>query len=150
MSARIAELVFRFRYPLCAAIVIGFVALIPLANLTAIDNDINTWVSKDDPVYQAYERFRDEFGGQRTLLIALQSERLFTPDALAFIREITNDIERVDTVERVQSLATANIVSSLAPEDADGEEGGIEVRSLLDDELDRAAAERVRDRALAD
>ena len=150
MSARIAELIFRFRYALSALIVVGFLALLPLTNLTAIDNDINTWISQDDAVYQTYERFRKEFGGQRTLLIALQSDRLFTPEALAFIREVTGDIERVDTVQRVQSMATANVVTALPADAATGDEGGIEVRPLLDDELDRAAAASVRNRALAD
>jgi predicted RND superfamily exporter protein len=150
VSARIAEIIFRFRHPLCAAIVVGFLALLPLTNLTGIDNDLNTWISEDDPIYRTYERFRREFGGQRTLLIALQSDRLFTPDALAFIREVTEDIERVDTVQRVQSLATANVVTALPSGAANGEDGGIEVRPLLDDDTDDAGAERVRERALGD
>jgi uncharacterized protein len=149
MSARLAELIFRFKYPLCAFIVAGFVALAPLFNFTDIDNEISMWISKDDPVYQTYERFREEFGGQRTLLIALRSDRLFTPASLEFIREVTGDIERVDTVERVRSLSTANIVRSL-PE-TPGDDGGIEVQPLIDDDLDEpGAAERVRRLALDD
>jgi predicted RND superfamily exporter protein len=148
-SAHLAEVIFRLRFPLCAVIIAGFVALAPLTNFTEIDNDISMWISKDDPVYQAYERFRTEFGGQRTLLIALRSDRLFTPASLAFIRGVTEDIERVETVERVQSLSTANVVRSL-PETAGGD-GGIEVRPLLDADL-RApdVADRVRRRALND
>ncbi len=125
MTASLADVIFRFRYALCTVIALGFVALAPLFNFTDIDNEISMWISKDDPVYQTYERFREEFGGQRTLLVALKSDRLFTPDALEFIREVTGDIERVDTVERVQSLSTANVVRSLA--DGPGGEGGIEV-----------------------
>jgi uncharacterized protein len=145
MSARVADLLFRLRYPLCAIIVIGFFALAPLFNFTDIDNDISMWISKEDPVYQTYERFREEFGGQRTLLIALKSDRLFTPEALTFVREVTDDIERVDTVERVQSLSTANIVRSLENDD------GIEVQPLLDDDLDQpGVAEAAHRRALDD
>jgi predicted RND superfamily exporter protein len=150
MSARIADLIFRLRYALCAFIAVGFFALLPLTNLTAIDNDITTWISRDDPVYQTYERFREEFGGQRTLLIAIQSDRLFTPESLAFIREVTGDIERVETVQRVQSIATANIVTTLPPSGSADDDGGIEVQPLLDDVLDQAEAERVRTRALGD
>ena len=149
MSARLAELIFRFRYPLCAFILAGFVALMPLFNFTEIDNEISMWISNDDPVYQTYERFREEFGGQRTLLIALKSDRLFTPESLQFIRDVTADIERVDTVERVRSLSTANIVRSL-PETPD-DDGGIEVQPLLDDDLTAPGApERVRQLALDD
>ena len=148
MSARIAELIYRFRIPLSAAILLGFVAMLPLTNVTAIDNDISMWISRDDPIYRTYERFRQEFGGQRTLLIALRSERLFTPESLAFVRQVTDDIDRVDTVDRVHSLSTANIVASL-PASAE-DEGGIEVQPLLDEVIDQKAATRVRERVLAD
>ena len=113
MSGRLADLIFRFRLPLCAIIAVGFLAFLPRLNITEIDNDISMWISKDEPVYRMYERFREEFGGQRTLMIALRSPRLFTPESLEFIRQVTGDIERVDTVARAQSLATANIVTSL-------------------------------------
>ncbi len=148
MSSRIADLIFRFRLPLCAIIAVGFLAFLPRLNITEIDNDITMWISKDEPVYRSYERFRDEFGGQRTLMIALRSPRLFTPEGLQFIRQVTDDIERVDTVTRAQSLATANIVTSLTatPED----EGGIEVQPLLDKVIDEGTASRVRDRVLKD
>src|SRR5687768_14127294 len=160
MSARIAELIFRFRIPLSAAILLGFVAMLPLTNVTAIDNDISMWISRDDPVYRTYERFRQEFGGQRSLLIALRSERLFTPEGLEFVRQVTDEIERIDTVERAQSLSTANIVSNIPPDeasasrrkppDADFDDGGIEVQPLLDEAIDEQAAARVRQRVLND
>jgi predicted RND superfamily exporter protein len=149
MSARLADFIFRFRFPLGAVVLAGAVFFAPKMNVTEIDNDITTWISSDDPVHQQYERFRQEFGGQRLLLIALQSDRLFTPESLEFIRLISDDIERVDTVERVQSLATANVVVGLP---AEGEEsGGIEVQPLLDERLDApGAADLVRQRALGD
>lgn len=160
MSAWLAEFIFRYRYPLCGFILAGFVTLLPKFNVTEIDNDISMWISRDDPVYQTYERFRGEFGGQRTLMVALESERLFTPEGLAFIRKVTGDIERVDTVQRVQSLATANIVRSLPPADSGqpgsgshpdrAGEAGIEVQPLLDDLIDEAAARRARQTALDD
>src|SRR5687768_16756288 len=148
MSGRLADLIYRFRLPLSGAILLGFLALLPLTNITEIDNDISMWISRDDPVYRTYERFREEFGGQRTLLIALRSPRLFTPEGLEFVRRVTDDIARVDTVDRVHSLSTANIVASLpvGPDD----DGGIEVQPLLDDVIDQQAAARVRERVLSD
>ena len=150
MTARIADFVYRFRFPLSAAILLGFVVLLPSTNITEIDNDISMWISEDDPVYQTYERFREEFGGQRTLIVALRSQDLFTPERLEFIRQITEDIERVDAVDRVQSLSTANIVRSLPPSDSGDDDGGIEVQPLLEDALDEESALRVRARALGD
>jgi predicted RND superfamily exporter protein len=155
MSARIADLIYRFRLPLSAAILLGFLAMLPLTNITAIDNDISMWISREDPIYRTYERFREEFGGQRTLLIALRSERLFAPDSLEFIRRVTDDIERVDTVDRAHSLSTANIVASLPvrlkPDTtSDDDDGGIEVQPLLGDVIDEQTAARARERVLAD
>ena len=148
MSARLAEVIYRFRFPLCTVILLGFVGLLPLTNITEIDNDISMWISRDDPVYRTYERFRQEFGGQRSLLIALRSDRLFTPESLEFVRRVTDEIERIDTVERAQSLSTANIVASLpaGPDD----DGGIEVQPLLDEAIDEQAAARVSQRVLSD
>ena len=56
MSATLARLAYRFRYPLSAVIVIGFLVMAPTLAITSIDNDLNMWVSKSDPVYQTYER----------------------------------------------------------------------------------------------
>ena len=63
-----------------------------------------------------------EFGGTRSLIIALEADsadRLFARETLATIEAITGDIERVDTVQRVNSLATATIVEALKSPDAD-------------------------------
>ena len=102
--------------PLSAFLVIGALFCAPRANITHIDNDITAWFSKEDPVYRDYERFRQEFAGTRTLIVALQAdtpERLFSRDTLQFIEQVTGDIERVDTVQRVDSLSTATIVEAI-------------------------------------
>jgi predicted RND superfamily exporter protein len=149
MSAWLAGFIFRFRFPLCAIILAGTVFFAPKLNVTDIDNDLTMWISKDEPIYQQYERFRHEFGGQRLLLIAFQSDELFTPHSLEFIRLVTDEIERVSTVERVQSLATANVVIGLPAREDEG--GGIEVQPLLEGRLDEpGAVARVRRLVLDD
>jgi predicted RND superfamily exporter protein len=150
VSAGLARLLFRLRIPLSAIIVLGALALAPTMNVTEIDNDLTMWVSKTDPVYQTYERFREEFGGQRNLLIALRSDTLFSPESLAFIQQITGDIERVRMVEQVQSLATANVVRTIPPQDGSDESDGIEVQPLFGDRLDDATAAAAKRTVLAD
>jgi predicted RND superfamily exporter protein len=145
MSRRLADVLYRWRLLLSAIVVAGAVASVPHANITQIDNDITAWFSKEDPVYKDYERFRSEFGGTRTLIVALQAdsaERLFSRDTLDFIDRITGDIERVQTVERVNSLATATIVETRDAETLD-------VRPLLQDLATTDPAE-IRRRALDD
>src|SRR4029453_15919552 len=112
MSRLLAEIIYRWRYFLSGVCVLGALLSIPRANITRIDKDITAWFSKSDPVYKDYERFPQEFGGTRTLIIALEAgspDRLFSADALAFIEQISGDIERVDTVQRVDSIATATV-----------------------------------------
>ena len=149
MSARLAEFLWRRRYVLSAMIVLVAIAFAPRANITHIDNDITAWFAKDDPVYRDYERFRDEFGGSRTLIIALKADsadRLFSPPTLDFIRQVSGDIERVDTVERVASLATATTVEALNAATGDS---GIDVHRLIEEGGGQTPAD-VRRRALKD
>jgi predicted RND superfamily exporter protein len=145
MSRRVAAWIYRWRLALTTLIIAGAVLSIPRANITHIDNDITAWFSRQDPVYQDYERYRTEFGGTRSLIIALKAETtatLFAAGTLVFLQRVTGDIERVDTVERVASLATATIVEAT-------EDGGLDVHKLLDDSH-RISPADVRRRALAD
>ena len=148
MSRRLADVLWRWRYPLSVLIVIGAIAFVPRANITHIDNDISAWFGADDPVYRDYERFRDEFGGSRTLIVALQADsadRLFSRDTLDFIAQVTGDIERVDTVERVASLSTATTVEATEQ----GGDSGLDVRRLIDGTTGQTPAD-VRRRAMKD
>ena len=123
----------------------------PRANITEIDNDITAWFSKDDPVYQDYERLPR---ASSAALARSSSRSRPTPPigssrapTLETIDAITGDIERVDTVQQVNSLATATIVDAI--KSAAGDEGGLEVRPLLEDLATRDPAD-IRRRALED
>ncbi len=145
MSRWLAEFIYRWRFQLSGLIILGALLSIPSANITDIDNDITSWFSREDQVYKDYERFREEFGGTRTLIVALQAsspDRLFSRDTLQFIKEVTGDIERVETVQRVSSLSSATIVQGLP-------DGGLDVRPLLED-LDGTSPAEIRRRALKD
>ena len=151
MSNALASVLYRWRRLLCTLIVAGAVVLAPRANITRIDNDLTAWFSTTDPIYQEYERFRDEFGGTRTLIVALEApsrERLFSDEGFSFIAEVTADVERLQAVERVTSLATATIVDARPAESADAD-SVLDVRLLTDDLGTRPAA-AIGQRALDD
>ena len=146
-TVALADFIWRWRIPLSIFLVVGAVILAPRANVTTIDNDITAWFSKEDQVYKDYERFRQEFAGTRTLIVALQAdspERLFSRETLQFIEQVTGDIERVETVQRVDSLASATVVEALP-----GEDGGLDVRPLIEDAATQSPGQ-VRRRALDD
>jgi predicted RND superfamily exporter protein len=151
LSLRVARFIYRWRRWLTGFIVIGALALAPRAQIQNIDNDLTAWFSREDPVYQDYERFQNEFGGTRTLIVAFKAPdraRLFSAESFAFLRRISEDIERVDAVQRVSSLATATVVDAL-PATAEDEGGGLNVRRLIED-LDGSTPEAIGARALSD
>ncbi|MEX2270805.1 MAG: MMPL family transporter [Vicinamibacterales bacterium] len=129
MSTALARVLWRFRYVLSFLIAAGAIAFAPMVGVPKIDNDLTSWFSPGDPIYQEYERFRDEFGGTRSLIVAIRApsrERMFSEESFAFLDKVSGDIERVETVERVNSLSTATIVDALpATADAQGAERGV-------------------------
>jgi predicted RND superfamily exporter protein len=141
MTLALALFIYRWRYLLSAVAIAGALALAPRANFTNIDNDITAWFSRDDPVFRDYERFRQEFGGTRALIIAVRGDGLFTLEGLQFLKDVTAEIERVEMVEYVHSLATTNVV------EGDGER--LEVRPLLE-RLTETPPGRIREQALGD
>ena len=150
MSARLAEIAWRYRRVFTVAIILGAVLMAPRANITKIDNDLTAWFSVGDPIYKDYERFRDEFGGTRTLIIALEAPSraaLISDDGLRLVDRLTVELEKVQTVQRVSSLATATVIDALPASASD--DGGIDVRRLFDDLETRGAAD-VGARAIAD
>ncbi len=151
MSLRVARFIYRWRWWLSGVSVLGALVLAPRAQIQTIDNDLTAWFSVDDPVYQDYTRFRDEFGGTRTVIIAIQApgrDRLFSEEGFAFLDQVSGDIERVQAVRRVSSLATATIVDTL-PASGPDDDGGLEVRRLIKD-LETSTPAEVGARALKD
>ena len=151
MSEALAKLIYRWRRLLTALILIGAAVLAPRANITNIDNDLTAWFSRDDPIYKEYERFRDEFGGTRTLIVAVEApsrERLFSREGFAFLDGVSADIERVATVERVNSLGTIAVVDA-RPGAAGADADLLDVRRLTKDLETRSPAD-VGQRALDD
>ncbi len=107
---RFTDWLWRWRRLLATLSVLGAVGLAPLVDIRTLDNDVSAWFRSDDPVYQDYERLKKEFPGSRTLIIALESPDAFAPAMLEALRAISAELEQVDAVRRVQSLATANVV----------------------------------------
>lgn len=150
MSLRVARFIYRWRRWLSGFVVIGAVLLAPRAQIQNIDNDLTAWFSREDSVYQDYERFQTEFGGTRTLILAIEApsrDRLFSAESFDFLTRLSEDIKRVEAVQRVSSLATATVVDALAST-PDGD-GGLSVRRLLND-LDTSTPEAIGARAIED
>lgn len=160
MTAAFAGFVWRWRRWLTAFILLGALGLSPRANITKIDNDLTAWFARTDPAFQDYERFRAEFGGTRTLIVALEAPNaaaLSSRTGLGAIESLTTAIEKVQTVQRVSSLSTATVIDAVpappgppaAGQQTTGDDGGLDVRRLFD-RFETDGPEAVARRALSD
>jgi hypothetical protein len=151
VTAALAAFLYRWRLVLSAGILLGAIVLAPRTNITRIDNELTAWFEPTDPVYTEYERFQDEFGGTRTLIVAIQApdrQRLFSRESFDALDAITGDIERVQTVERASSLANATVIDA-RPSTGPDDDGLLDVRPLFDD-LQTNEPDAVGQRALDD
>jgi len=140
----LAVWLYRWRVALSIAFVAGAAALAPFINVTRVDNDLGAWFSRDEPLYQDYERFRAEFGGTQPLIIAIRAEStapdasdagIFTRERLAFLQHVAEDIERIRSVARVQSLASAHVLKAetvAGGNDAHAAEPRLDFQPLID------------------
>lgn len=97
----------------------------------SVEPSIDQLLPKSDKSKQYYDRVKQQFGNDEILIIALESEDMFTYNRLNLVKTLTNKIERIEHVERVVSLANLtntynserDIISSLAleviPQEAD-------------------------------
>jgi predicted RND superfamily exporter protein len=72
-----------------------------------VDPGIDRLLPSGDEQRRFYDRARELFGSDQTLLLVLEAEDVFQPDALAAVQRITQRVERIPGVERVLSLASA-------------------------------------------
>lgn len=70
------------------------------------DNSIEVWLNEDDPGLSFYNSFKKDFGGEEFILIVIDSEKIFTKEAIGLINQITSEINSVEGVAGVISLAT--------------------------------------------
>ena len=132
---------YRFRWWIAAAVLLTSIFLLPYVKGFEIENDLAAWFEHDDPYWVTYREYRKEFGGTRTLIVAIESQELFTRPVLLYLRRLSEDLERLPHVLRVYSLATANRVT--------GTHDSLEVRPLLENIEGREPLE-IRDRVLSD
>ena len=90
-----------------------------------IDNSTDSFLLPDDPAVIDYNEFRDQFGRDDQVLLAVEAPELFSFEFLERLRELHEVIEaEVPYVEEVDSLVNARVVR--------GEERQLVVEELLE------------------
>ncbi len=103
-----AGLIYRYRLltlVVMTALVAGLVSGIP--KLT-IDTSTEGFLHEDDPILRRYEIFRDQFGRDDIIIIAVEPTELFDAATLAKIRALHDDlIENVPHLNDITSMVNA-------------------------------------------
>ena len=108
-----------------------------------VDTSAEGFMVDRDPARVVYDRFKAQFGTDSVTLVVLSAPDVFSPDALGVLRRVTDQLEVLPGVVRVESLANARHV--------DVSEFDIDTKPLLDADIpaDAAGLDALRRSAMA-
>jgi predicted RND superfamily exporter protein len=136
---------FIYDNPIKTIIMVVILLALPLSHLPKITMDTSTegFMHDDDPVLMTYNEFRDQFGRDERIALAIKSDTIFTLPFLQTLKRLHEEIEEnVPYLEEVTSLY--NVRNTRGEED----------KLLTDDLLDpmpttEAEVEAIKQRAMA-
>ena len=101
-----------------------------------IDPSANRLFSQDMPAKQFYDKTRQLFGSDETLIITLANDDIFSPESIDTVRSITERISEIAAVHHVLSLTNAVDIRSvddglvIAPFFADLDDGTTDLDAI--------------------
>jgi predicted RND superfamily exporter protein len=107
-----------------------------------IDPSANRLFSENKAAKQFYDKTRQLFGSDETLIITFASDDVFTTDTMEPVSRITDRIQRIDAVHHVSSLANAVDIRSvdggldISPFSAELEDGTASLKDIKSRVLD--------------
>lgn len=141
MFRKIAEFIHHFRWPVFLAVALS-VLLLGMAVLhLAVDPSMETLFIKKSPEYRYYQSYRQKYGSDQMIAVAMATQGLFTEQNLKILKDITDGISSYEQVERVISLANAQDIKHRTL-------GVKMVPALKEDLEDLKALEETRDEVL--
>ncbi|WP_089939014.1 efflux RND transporter permease subunit, partial [Candidatus Entotheonella palauensis] len=86
-------------------------ALAPGLSWLIMDFGIRIWLSQDHALMAPLDRFEKNFGNDEAVVVAVSDTNgLFTPRTIQLIQDLTDHLERIDDVQRVDSLTNHQMV----------------------------------------
>ncbi len=116
-----------YRHRMKTLAVMGGLIAAMLSQLPNLTMDMSTegFLHKEDPALQAYDRFREQFGRDERIVVALQPRKMFDPDFLETLQQLHEELEdQVPYLEDITSLVNAR--------NTRGEEDELIVEDLLE------------------
>ncbi|MBU2101786.1 MAG: MMPL family transporter [Candidatus Omnitrophota bacterium] len=108
----IAKLIVRF--PRTNLLILAIVTLLfgwALAHLE-FDTSLSAFVIRNDPDMLYYNKIKELFETDETVVIGFKGGSLFSKEDLTFIKNLSKKIEEIDFVRNVKSLSTANLITT--------------------------------------
>ncbi len=137
-------LVWSIHRPAAAAILFAAITLALGWQLPRLEIDASNegLMLERDPARHYYDQVKATFGSDELTVVLVKGD-IFTAPALGLIQRLSDDLDRVEGVTRVDSLATVDSISGTAD--------GMEIAPLLRDGIpdDPAALARLKAKALA-
>ena len=79
----------------------------------AIDTSTNSVLDKSNlEAWSFYQQSLATFGGDEVVVVAIEAPRPYDADTFALVREITNRLQSIPGIRRVDSLSTVPLISS--------------------------------------
>ena len=101
---------YMYENPLKILLVIGMLLALPISHLPQIKMDTSTegFMHPYDPVLINYNKFRESFGRDELIILAIKNDDIFSLDFLQTLRDIHHEIEeKVPYIDKVDSLLNA-------------------------------------------
>ncbi|MCK5312992.1 MAG: MMPL family transporter [Desulfobacteraceae bacterium] len=72
-----------------------------------ISRDLRVGLSDDDPEIKLLTQFREKFGEAELMVVVIESDNIFLQKNIAYIRKLTNEISKIQSVKNVISITNA-------------------------------------------
>ncbi|MEM1090199.1 MAG: MMPL family transporter [Pseudomonadota bacterium] len=142
-----------FRRPLWVVALVTAVTVLAAMGLPKleIDTSFGNLIPENDPARVAYQQVMEEFGSDNLTIVYASDSNLWTPEGLQRLNELQLALERIEDVERVDSVFSLRAIRGIEPDDQNARTvSQIESMPVLADVPKTLAdAEAARDRALA-
>jgi uncharacterized protein len=99
---------------LIVTLLVGFFFMSFLPKVKTVNN-VDYFTLKNDPDIKFYDHFKEVFGNDEFFVIAFEKENIFTKKNLTLLKSITEQVESLDDVRKVRSLA--NVDDTIGGED---------------------------------
>ena len=112
-----------------------FISFAPFVK--TVDN-VDYFTLQNDPDVEFYDKFKEIFGNDEFFIIAFEKDDIFTSENLALLQKTTDELEDIDDIREVKSLANVD--------DTIGGPDYFEVRKFLEDiPDDKNELEKIKD-----